>query len=237
MKKSLVQAFIGFIAFFMLLSGCATVQPLGTPTGKPEVTIPNVTKKEVVDALTNQMLSWGYHVKAVTDYNAVYGKRTESMAAAIFLGSRYDAIPEARISYATVETDIGVRVVATLEMITNPGSAFERVTDLSQGKDAHNIQNMLNQLKYGLELSKKGKIGLAIDKNGVVIEVLDNGPASKVGIKAGDRLLKINGKQISTGNLYKIAFEIAGEPGTVVELLLVRGDKQLTFEVERQRLK
>jgi|GEM_PF-993632 len=238
MKKNLVQTVIGFIVFSMLLSGCATGPPLRTPTGKPEVTISNVTKKEVIDALTNQMLSWGYHVKTITDYNAVYGKRTNSMTAAILLGSRYDAIPEARINYAIVEVEGGVRVVVTnIEMITNPGSAFERVTDLGQGKDAYNIQIMLDNLKYNFESSEKGKIGIRIDTNGVVVQVLDNGPASKAGIKTGDRLLKINGRQISTGGPYKIAYEIVGEPGTVVELLLIRGDKQLTFKVKRQHLK
>lgn len=150
MKKCYVQAFIASIFLTIFMSGCATVQPLKTPTGKPEVTISNVTKKQVIDALTNQMLARGYQIKNVTEYNAVYGKRTDSFAAAILLGSRYDAIPEARISYAIVETGAGVRVVATLEMVTNPGSAFERVTDLSQGKDAHNIQNMLENLKASL---------------------------------------------------------------------------------------
>ena len=132
------------------LAGCATVQPLRTPTGKPEVAIPNVTKKEVIDALTNAMLANGYSVKNVTDYSAVYGIRSNSILAGMLFGSQYDSVPEMRVSYAIVDSDDGVRVITALEVITNPGSAFERVMDVSKSNTAQSWQSMLEQLKASL---------------------------------------------------------------------------------------
>ena len=139
---------IGILAIF--LAGCATTPSLRTASGKPEVTIPSTSKKAVFDALTNAMIQQGYEVKNITDYSAVYGKKTDSILASMLLGSQYDSTPEARVAYTVVDTSEGVRVVAALQMITNPGSAFERVTDLSQSANAQSWQTFLENLRGSL---------------------------------------------------------------------------------------
>ena len=133
--------------FVIILTGCATTPQLKTASGKPEVTIPNTTKKVIFDALTNAMIQQGYEIRNINDYSAVYGKRTNSILASMLLGSQYDSTPEARVAYTIVDTSEGVRVVATLQMITNPGSAFERVTDFSQQPDAQSWQSFLENLR------------------------------------------------------------------------------------------
>ena len=60
------------------MAGCASTPKLNTPSSKPEVTIPNVEKKAVTDALTNTMISRGYTIKNSTNYSMVFGKEIDS---------------------------------------------------------------------------------------------------------------------------------------------------------------
>jgi hypothetical protein len=151
MKKKYLLIILNVFLVINFLFGCATIPKLQISTGKPEVIITGVTKKQVIDALTNQMLALDFKIKTITDYSAVYARRMNSIRAAVLFGSRYDSFPETRISYAIVDAPGGIRIVATMEMITNPGSAFERATDLSRGKGRPIISDMLEQLKTSLE--------------------------------------------------------------------------------------
>ena len=82
------------------------------------------------------------------------------------------------------------------------------------------------------ELSGIG-IVLAIDEktsNLIVVEPLVNSPAAEVGIKAGDRILRINDKPTSLMSLEQASAEIKGEVGTEVSLQVARQGKE-TFDV------
>ncbi|MDG4475644.1 hypothetical protein [Thiovibrio frasassiensis] len=144
---------IFLVLFFLVgLTGCASVQPLNTPSSKPEVTIPNGQKKAVIDKITNMMLGRGYKIKNINEYSAVFGKPLQSTGAAILFGSQFNTTPEGRISYNIVDTTKGVRVIGTLEVVTNPGSGLERVTDLSQNsKNAHEYQQLLEEVAASFE--------------------------------------------------------------------------------------
>lgn len=135
-------------ASLVCLVGCATTPKLNTPSSKPEVIIPNVEKKAVIDALTNAMISRGYTIQSATDYSMVFGKRVDTMGARLAYGSRYDGVPEARVSFAIMDTSEGVRIVTNLVAVTNPGSAFEKMdqTPASNFLDPHEFQRMLEEL-------------------------------------------------------------------------------------------
>ncbi len=80
------------------------------------------------------------------------------------------------------------------------------------------------------ELSGIG-IRMEIDsqtKNLVVVESLKNSPASKAGIKTGDRILKINGKPTSLMSLEQASEEIRGEVGTEVKLEISRQGQEVS---------
>ena len=82
------------------------------------------------------------------------------------------------------------------------------------------------------ELSGIG-IVLAIDEqtsNLVVVEPLANSPAAEVGLKAGDRILRINDKPTSLMSLEQASAEIKGEVGTEVSLHIARQGQE-TFDV------
>jgi hypothetical protein len=142
-QKILITVFI-----IISLAGCATVKPLNTTTGRPEVIIADVSKKDISDAIVNTMLSWDFQLQKRDDYILVFGKKNTNLASSLLLGSRYDAIPEWRFTYNIVDYADGVRIIANIVSVTNPGSAFERITDFSKGsQDAQNIQKFFENLK------------------------------------------------------------------------------------------
>ncbi|MDJ0631837.1 MAG: S41 family peptidase [Xenococcaceae cyanobacterium MO_188.B29] len=82
------------------------------------------------------------------------------------------------------------------------------------------------------ELSGVGII-LAIDEKTsdlVVVQPLANSPAAEVGIKEGDRILRINNKPTSLMSLEQASAEIKGEVGTEVSLQIARQGQE-TFAV------
>lgn len=141
------KSMLGLFAI-LLVAGCGTPpQRLDTASGKPEIVIPHVERKQVIDTIVASKLEKGLKVLSVSDYSVVVGKVVTASTMASFLyGSRYDSNPEARITYNIVETGDGVRVFSSTEMVTNPGSGFERKSDVT-GALASEMQNELVQLR------------------------------------------------------------------------------------------
>jgi hypothetical protein len=143
--KPIAIALLSFV-----LAACAAPAPLATPTGRPEVTIAGVSKKQVADAIVAGALEKGSTVKAVTDYEVTLAKRDENAVGTnLLFGSRYDAVPETRLHLGMVEVAGGVRVFGRAEVVTNPGSAFERVLDVTD-TTGRSIQTSLESLRARL---------------------------------------------------------------------------------------
>ena len=124
------------ISIMGLLAGCAAPQQqqrLATPSGNPEIVVPNATRKAVIDRIVASKLEKGMQIKSVSDYGVVVGKKMDNnLMASLVYGSRYDSTPEGRITYSVVEVPEGIRVFSRTEIVTNPGSAFEQVSDVTQ---------------------------------------------------------------------------------------------------------
>ncbi len=71
-----------------------------------------------------------------------------------------------------------------------------------------------------------------------VVTPLDGSPASKAGIKAGDYIIKVNGKSVRGMKLNDVMKEMRGEKGTQVKLTIARKgmDKPLTLTVTRDMI-
>ncbi len=223
-------------AFLLLNIGCATVGPLNTPTGKPEIIINDASKKEICDAVINQMLSWDFQLQKQSESLLVFGKKDSRVSSAILLGSRYDAIPEWRFAYNIVDYSQGVRIVANISAVTNPGSAFERITDMSRNsQDAQNVQNFFERMKkyfsINAVLKDRGKIGIGCEKR-IVKKVIENSPAQKAGIMVGDTILSIDGESPSDDDLQNL-IRITGTPGSTVSLKIKRNEDVKTISVVR----
>ena len=89
------------------------------------------------------------------------------------------------------------------------------------------------------ELSGVGII-LAIDEKTsdlVVVQPLANSPAEEVGIKEGDKILRINNKPTSLMSLEQASAEIKGEVGTEVSLQIARqGEEKFDVTITRAQI-
>lgn len=83
----------------------------------------------------------------------------------------------------------------------------------------------------GAELSRK-------DNRPVVISPIDGYPAQKAGIKAGDVIVEIDGKDTAGLTVDEAVLKIRGEKGTKVTLKIVRegSDTPLAFEITRDTI-
>lgn len=136
------------LVFSILISACAApTQRLQTVSGNPEIVIPDVKIKQVIDQIVFRKLEKGMQIKNVNDYGVTVSKRIDDSFMASFLyGSRYDSNPEARITYNVVEQGTSVKVFSRIEIITNPGSGFEKSSDATASL-AIQMQSELDQLK------------------------------------------------------------------------------------------
>lgn len=71
-----------------------------------------------------------------------------------------------------------------------------------------------------------------------VVSVYAKQPAAEAGMKPGDILYKVNGKDISGKELEEIVKEIKGKEGTKVSLTMLRGDsrKEVSLSMKRKKI-
>lgn len=105
----------------------------------------------------------------------------------------------------------------------------EQWDDLLAGKNSGS--------RFASQSSKRAVLGVQLnraddDEEGVLIQGVTNGsPAEKAGLKAGDRIVKINGKKVD--NRQELAAVTAKlKPGRKIKLSYLRGDKTTEVEVK-----
>jgi len=118
-----------------------------TQSGKPEACIRNAKPPLVSADLASLLLDHGYSISQQTDTMVRGDRPVDNVAAAVLLGSRYDSTPNARITYSIVKRADCVRVVADIMIVTNPGSAYERLTPMNNSADSLKIQDTLDAIR------------------------------------------------------------------------------------------
>ena len=79
------------------------------------------------------------------------------------------------------------------------------------------------------------EIGLRNNKP-TIIKPLENSPAQKAGIKAGEAIVKVNDEVSSDWSVEKVVSKIRGEVGTSVKLTLLSGGQTREVSVVRQNI-
>jgi len=150
MKKRMLILLVGPL-FFIILSGCATVQPISTQSGMPEITICGIGKSELMEKFAASFSMGGANIRSTSNYQIVIGQPVTDPLVRALYRSGYDSNPESRAIFTFADvggcTYIGVRI----QIVTNPGSGFERITDVSKGKDAYDLQQELERVKAAIE--------------------------------------------------------------------------------------
>ena len=83
-------------------------------------------------------------------------------------------------------------------------------------------------------------VGMSVQMDGegaiTVVRVFKDSPAEKAGIYAGDKLVGINGEYLdiqTSKDLEDAVALIRGEPGTTVDIIILRGEEEIDFTVTR----
>jgi len=82
-------------------------------------------------------------------------------------------------------------------------------------------------------------IGIVLNefnKQPIVLSVLKDSPAEKAGLKAGDILVKIDGKSLEGLAIDEVSAMIKGKAGTIVKLEINRDGVSKTFTITREQL-
>jgi carboxyl-terminal processing protease len=119
--------------------------------------------------------------------------------------------------------------VAIETMVSSLGDRYTRFLDPEEfAEETRGIQAKL----YGIGI----QIGIREDKI-VVIAPMEDTPADKAGIKAGDEIVSIDGKSTKGLSIKDGADLIRGEKGTKVKVGVLREGKPLNFVVMRDEIK
>lgn len=76
------------------------------------------------------------------------------------------------------------------------------------------------------------------DDNGsiVISEIIEGSPAQKQDLKVGDKILKVDDKEVTSKDFETLPKIIKGKENTKVKLVVLRGEELLEKEVERQKV-
>ncbi|HDL18249.1 MAG TPA: PDZ domain-containing protein, partial [Bacteroidetes bacterium] len=101
------------------------------------------------------------------------------------------------------------------------------------------IEKEENENLAVLTKGKYGGVGMSISKRGdyptVVEPPFENTPAGRAGIREGDKIVEVAGKETKDESLSKIAERLRGKKGTAVKIKIKRADekKRLDFRLIR----
>ncbi|NJL06973.1 MAG: hypothetical protein HC900_00945 [Methylacidiphilales bacterium] len=148
MRAVLVALFLAFG-----VSACVTTVNHNTASGRPEVTI-KAPADAVKSVIVGVSMNLGYTMKSDSQFQVILERDPNNILANVLLGSQYDSRVVARMSVAFMQSNQTTRAVLDLNMVTNPGSAFERLTPMTNSQDAGKFQVVLNDIRAGLESGK-----------------------------------------------------------------------------------
>ena len=70
----------------------------------------------------------------------------------------------------------------------------------------------------------------------VITEPFENSPSQRVGLKAGDVIMRIDGKDVKGWGANQVTGLLRGEAGTTFELIVRRGGEEKTLHITRQTI-
>lgn len=124
------------------------------------------------------------------------------------------------------DEDANVAINSMLESLDDPYSKY-------MNKSAYAEQNTSID-------SKITGIGVNISSIGgktYVVSVIDSAPAQKAGLKAGDIIVKVNGKDISGLKTTEVADVVRGPENSIVKLTILRKKQVFAKSIRRQEIK
>lgn len=114
-----------------------------------------------------------------------------------------------------------------------------------QQVDAHSAFFPPDSFKQAMESAtgEFGGIGVSVlpksteDDALALLEVIDRGPADKAGLKAGDKIVEIEGEKLKGLSADEVVVKLKGKPGTQIKVKVLRDKKPKEFTITRDIIK
>jgi carboxyl-terminal processing protease len=121
---------------------------------------------------------------------------------------------------------------------TNPGELVtEGIDAMLKSLDPYTVyipESRIEEFKF-MTTGQYGGIGAmvrVIDEKVVITEPYDGFPAYKAGLKAGDIVIEVDGKDLTDFDQEKITYILKGEAGSKVQMKILRPGKEEPMDVE-----
>lgn len=139
--------YLGLLAA-MVLSGCASLPPPQTPSGKPELMLSGVDAACVRSRMANALVNQGYGIKTMNDYSIIAERKVTSGAAAFLYSTPMSGSPNERLTITMIPQGNSMRMVMDMAYVSNAGTGFEKLTPITASQ---NDEQMLMQIKPNIE--------------------------------------------------------------------------------------
>jgi carboxyl-terminal processing protease len=132
---------------------------------------------------------------------------------------------------------------AYVEKVDNKTLMKAAITGMLSGLDPHSEyldKDGLTQLSEDTtgQYSGLGIEVLQVDGGLHIVSPIDDTPAARAGIKAGDNIVKINGTLIDPGNVDEMFKQLRGKPGSKIDLTIAhdKSDKLIDLHLVRENI-
>lgn len=136
--------------------------------------------------------------------------------------STYEGIVENYYEDINEKELLDAAVSGMINYLDDPHSAFMNEEDT----------NVFNEAVDGSYVG----IGVTvqwIDNKFKIVDVLNNSPAEKVGLKVNDIIIEVDGKDVSNKKIDELSELIKGKTGTLVSLVVMRNEEKFSVKVKR----
>ena len=130
------------------------------------------------------------------------------------------------IDQIKTEDDAHVAIQSMIESLNDPYTRFLPKSDFEE--QDRSIEAKLYGI--GVHIAQKK------DNSVFVIYVIEDTPAKKAGLKAGDVILQVNGTPIKGFDLKKVADLVRGKAGSKVRLIILRGKNKFAKNIVREKI-
>jgi len=142
------------ILMLLVLTGCANVGPVNTPSGNPEVTINSTDTSRIKGALVKSYSEAGFQLTQDTSFNLEFTKQMGPGEGALYtvaMGNSYSSPPNMKIAFTLVTGEGTTRVFAHVGVQMQGVFGQNQGTNLDHGKAGKQVQATLEQIKANIE--------------------------------------------------------------------------------------
>lgn len=136
----------------MALTACQTVETVAhdTPSGRPEVTFPNISTQDVRSLLINENVDEGF-ILVESSSNVLEFKKPPERQKIHFYYSDFPhtRYPNIRVIYNIFEGQGGTRTVASVWSVGSPGTINEYKIGLNDRPISKEVQQFMDELVVG----------------------------------------------------------------------------------------